>query len=117
MLVSLTFDLENSRFGGWVWGPRGLLRGFQFHPPSRKYSRMGRRRRALLSDTGPLASVRQSQSQSQIYRRLSADISSERRAHLVQLVVQLSGLFERIQAKGAAGVGLLVGVGAVGDEC
>ena len=71
---------------------------------------MGRRRRALLSDTGPLASVRQSQSQSQIYRRLSADISSERRAHLVQLVVQLSGLFERVQAEGAAGVGLLVGV-------
>ena len=87
MLVSLTFDLENSRFGGWVWGPRGLLRGFQLHPPSRKDcedSRMGRRRRALLSDTGPLASVRQSPSQSQIYRRLSADISSERRAHLVQ---------------------------------
>jgi hypothetical protein len=77
---------------------------------------MGRRRRALLSDTGPLASTVR-QSQSQIYRRLSADISSERRAHLVQLVVQLSGLFERIQAKGAAGVGLLVGVGAVGDEC
>ena len=57
MLVSLTFDLENSRFWGWVWGPRGLLRGFQLHPPSRKDcedSRMGRRRRALLSDTGPL---------------------------------------------------------------
>ena len=43
------------------------------------------------------------------YRRLS-DISSERRAHLVQLVVQLSGLFERVQAEGAAGVRLLVGV-------
>ena len=28
----------------------------------------------------------------------------------VQLVVQLSGLFERVQAEGAAGVGLLVGV-------
>ena len=49
MLVSLTFDLEHSRVGGWVWGPRGLLRGFQFHPPSRKDSRMDRRRRALLS--------------------------------------------------------------------
>ncbi len=30
----MTFNLENSRFG--VWGPRRLLRGFQFHPPSRK---------------------------------------------------------------------------------
>ena len=30
----LTFDLEDSRFG--VWGPRRLLHGFQFHPPSRK---------------------------------------------------------------------------------
>ena len=46
---------------------------------------------------------------SQTYRRLS-DISPERRAHLVQLVVQLSGLSERVQAEGAAGVGLLVGV-------
>ena len=54
MAKILTFDLENSRFGVWVWGPRRLLRGFQFHPPSRKYSRMGRRRRAFLSDTGPL---------------------------------------------------------------
>ena len=33
-LSALTFDLYNSRFG--VWGPRRLLRGFQFHPPSRK---------------------------------------------------------------------------------
>jgi len=31
-----------------------LLRGFQFHSPSREDSRMGRRRRAFLSDTGPL---------------------------------------------------------------
>ena len=44
----MTFDLENSRFG--VWGPRGFLRGFQFHPPSREDGRMDRRLRALLSD-------------------------------------------------------------------
>ena len=36
MAKILTFDLENSRFGVWVWGPRRLLRGFQFSPPSRK---------------------------------------------------------------------------------
>ena len=29
MAKILTFDLENSRFGVWVWGPRRLLRGFQ----------------------------------------------------------------------------------------
>ena len=51
---TLTLDLENSRFGVWVWGSRRLLRGFQFHPPSRKDSRMARRRRAFLSDTGTL---------------------------------------------------------------
>ena len=56
---------------------------------------MGRRRRAFLSDTGPLRLIAGS---------LISDISSERRAHLVQLVVQLSGLFERVQAEGAAGV-------------
>jgi hypothetical protein len=58
----LTFHLKNSRFGfGFgIWGMdrygvRRLLRGFQFHPPSRNSrSRMDRRRRALLSDTGPL---------------------------------------------------------------
>jgi hypothetical protein len=57
MAKILTFDLENSRFGVWVWGPRRLLRGFQFSPPSRKiaaWSGMGRRRRAFLSDAGPL---------------------------------------------------------------
>ena len=63
---------------------------------------MDRRRRAFLSDTGPLRLIAGS---------LTFPQTSELRAHLVQLVVQLSGLFERVQAEGAAGVvGLLVGV-------
>ena len=33
MAKTLTFDLENSRFGVWVWGPRRLLRGFQTRLP------------------------------------------------------------------------------------
>ena len=37
----LTFNLENSRFG--VWGPRRLLRGFQFHP-SQKIERSARQK-------------------------------------------------------------------------
>ena len=63
---------------------------------------MGRRRRSA-------SGLSLTHGASQTYRRLS-NISSERRAHLVQLEVQLSGLFERVQAEGAAGVRLLVGV-------
>ena len=66
---------------------------------------MDRRRRAFLSDTGRLSDALRL-----IAGSLISDISSERRAHLVQLVVQLSGLFERVQAEGAAGIRLLVGV-------
>ena len=51
-LELLTFNLENSRFG--VWGPRRLLCGFQFSSPLSEDSRMGRRCRVFLSDTGPL---------------------------------------------------------------
>jgi hypothetical protein len=35
----LTFDLENSL---WGMGSRRLLRGFQFHPPSRKKASIAR---------------------------------------------------------------------------
>ena len=47
----LTFDLYDRLDLGGVWGPRRLLRGFQFHPPFREDGRMDRRRTALLSDT------------------------------------------------------------------
>ena len=78
--------------------PVGFFAGFSFIPP------LGRQ------PHGPSPSgLSLRHGASQTYRRLS-DISSERRAHLVQLVVQLSGLFERVQAEGAAGVRLLVGV-------
>ena len=96
----LTFDLENLRSG--VCGvPVGFFAGFRLDSP---LSALGRQ------PHGPSPSgLSLRHGASQTYRRLS-DISSERRAHLVQLVVQLSGLFERVQAEGAAGVPLLVGV-------
>ena len=72
--------------------PVGFFTGFSFIPP------LGRQ------PHGPSPSgLSLRHGASQTYRRLS-DISSERRAHLVQLVVQLSGLFERVQAEGVAGV-------------
>ena len=71
-----TFEIyvvENSRFGVWVWDPRRLLRGLQFHPPLSEDSRMGRRRRAFLSDTGAHGA-------SQTYRRTSRRLRLRRSA-------------------------------------
>ena len=97
LILTLTFDQYNSRFG--VWGPRRLLRGFQFHSPSREDSRMGRRRRAFLSDTGPLRLI----AGSLIFLRPARSLSSTRGS--VEWIIR-----EGSGRRSSGCVGLLVGV-------